>query len=83
MTRVNLLDLLRRELHNTSEVDRLRRELLNKSERNWIAVVDLYRCYRYHDWAPGTLSRALARLVKDGDAVRRWDGNERFGRYLG
>ena len=51
-------------------LDLLRREL---SGDDWMAVVDPYdRGYRYRH---GTLSRALAELVKQGEAVRRWDGN--------
>jgi hypothetical protein len=46
----------------------------------WIAVVDLYhRGYRYRH---RTLGRALRELVRRGVAVRRWDGNSRFGRYV-
>jgi hypothetical protein len=58
-------------------LDMLRLELPTDG---WLAVVDLYdRGYRY---GHGTLSRALGELAKSGEAVRRWDGNSRFGRFV-
>jgi hypothetical protein len=44
---------------------------------SWTAIIDLRSRLRI-----GTIRGALRRLLAAGKAERRWDGNERFGRFL-
>ncbi len=30
----------------------------------------------------GTVSSSLRRLVEEGSVIRKWDGNQRYGRFL-
>lgn len=46
-----------------------------------VAAIDLYHAYHFR-CRLGTLSRWLATLFQRGVIDRRWDGNQRFGRYL-
>jgi DNA-binding transcriptional ArsR family regulator len=47
-----------------------------------VSAIDLAERHgRYHN-AQTTFSRALTKLYQQGKLDRKWDGNERFGRYL-
>jgi predicted transcriptional regulator len=58
------------------EADRIVLEYLSEDEGT--AIVDMIRCGRKQ----GTIRASLKRLAESGSAKRKWDGNERFGRYL-
>lgn len=45
---------------------------------DWAAIVDLARS----GLRVGTIRGSLKRLLDAGTIERRWDGNERFGRYI-
>jgi len=46
------------------------------------AIADLIRRGSYGYRRPGTVRSALVRLLKAQLVKRRWDGNQRFGRYV-
>jgi predicted transcriptional regulator len=58
------------------EADRIVLEYLSEDEGT--GIVDMIRC----GLKQGTIRASLKRLVESGSAKRKWDGNERFGRYL-
>lgn len=59
----------------TDEIDQL---VLNYINEEPVALVDLERWGIRH----GTARNAISRLLKAGLVERKWEGNERFGRYL-
>ena len=55
-------------------------EVLHRlSTEEWESIDSLQRCTGFRT---GTLRNSLRRLCEDGLAKRKWDGNERFGRYV-
>jgi predicted transcriptional regulator len=59
----------------TDEIDQL---VLNYMNEKPVALVDFERWGIRH----GTARNAVGRLLKAGLVERKWEGNQRFGRYL-
>lgn len=62
----------------TEEIDSSVLGELPWREVDAVSVLDLCR----RGGRIGTYKNSLKRLVNTGCAARRWDGNERYGRYL-
>jgi hypothetical protein len=41
-------------------------------------IIDLMR----HGFREGTVRASLKRLLEENRIIRKWDGNERYGRYV-
>jgi hypothetical protein len=62
----------------TDEIDRAVLCQVPNEKEDGIGIVDFVAA----GFRPGTVRAALSRLLADGTVQRKWDGNERFGRYL-
>lgn len=63
----------------TNRVDeRVLRAIPTQETQEYVPIIELCNCgFRYN-----TLRNALARLVRVRAVRRKWDGNQRFGRYI-
>jgi hypothetical protein len=64
--------------HRTVEIDRVILSQLPQNECEAVGIVDLCRTGA----RVGTVRAALKRLLDSEIVSRRWDGTERYGRYL-
>jgi len=64
--------------HKTDEIDGLVLNVIPKNPET-ISIRELTERWSFR---LGTVRGSLERLFKDGYVLRKWDGNQRFGKYL-